>query len=102
MGTWTAILTATGSVLAIWSISWIIRAQRTGSDDRRLEDDARARVASGQGWDGASAPRAFSDAQMQALSLSQQPLSLEQAGVIARPRPPRQRRGLASRRAERR
>lgn len=101
MGTWTAILTAIGSVLAIWSISWIVRAQHTGADDRRLEDDARARVASGQGWDGATAPRAFSDAQMEALSLSLQPLTLEQAGVVARPKPPRQRRTSTRRRSGR-
>lgn len=94
MGTWTAIVTAIGAVLAIWSITWIVSAQRSGSGERRLEDDARARVAGGQGWDGPKPPRAFSDAELAALARAQQPLTLEEAGVVARPLPPTRRRGL--------
>ena len=94
MGTWTAVVTAIGAVLAIWSITWIVNAQRTGSAERRLEDDARARVADGQGWDGPKPPQSFSDAELAALARAQQPLTLEQAGVVARPLPPTQRNWL--------
>lgn len=93
MGTWTTIVTAIGAVLAVWSISWIVRAQRTGSDERREEQRARARVAEGQGWDGPKPPYAFSDAELAELALSQQPLTLEEAGVYGVPREPRPRRG---------
>lgn len=94
MGTWTTIVTAIGAVLALWSITWIIKAQRTGSAERRLEDDARERVAGGQGWDGPKPPRSFTDAELAALARAQQPLTLEQAGVEARPLPPTRRKGL--------
>lgn len=92
MGTWTTIVTAIGAVLAVWSISWIVRAQRTGSDERSEEERARARVAQGQGWDGPRPPHAFSDAELAALARAQAPLTLEEAGVYAVPRGPKSRR----------
>lgn len=85
MSTWTTIFTVVGAVLAVWSMSWIVRAQREGSNDRKLETVARARVASGEGWDGPAPPRAFSDEELAALSRALEPMSLEEAGVIARP-----------------
>lgn len=99
MSTWLWIVTLTGSVLALWSITWILRAQQTGTGERRLEDDARARVAGGQGWDGPEPPRSFSDAELVALSRSLRPLTLEQAGIVARPMAPVQRKGPGRRRS---
>lgn len=92
MGPLTTILTSVGAVLAIWSISWIVRAQRDNSGERIEEDEARARVAAGQGWDGPLPPPSFSDDELAALSLAQTPLSLEEAGIVARPVEPKPKR----------
>lgn len=88
MGTYTAIITAIGAVLAIWSITWIIRAQATDPKERREEADARARVARGEGWNGPTPPPSFSDSELSALARALEPLTLEEAGVEARPRTP--------------
>ena len=86
MGTYTAIFTAVGSVLALWSITWIIRASLSNPDTREAEVEARARVARGEGWDGPTAPHTFSDEEMADLAQALAPLTLEEAGVDARPR----------------
>lgn len=86
MSTWSAIATAIGSILAVWSITWFIPAIRDNPGERNAEVAARDRVARGEGWDGAAPPRTFSDAELARLAESQEPLTLKQAGVEARQR----------------
>ena len=87
------VITASGAVLALWSLTWILRAQRSNPDERQQEVDARERVARGEGWDGAEPPRGFTDAELRALAEAQRPMTLEEAGVVARPLAPVRRRG---------
>lgn len=97
MSPWTWAITITGSILALWSITWILRAQHSGPDIRIAEQEARERVAQGQGWDGAAAPPTIPDEVLARLARAQEPLTLAQAGVVARPRPQVRRRRRARR-----
>ncbi|MDO9356175.1 MAG: hypothetical protein Q7T55_20925, partial [Solirubrobacteraceae bacterium] len=58
------------SLLALWSLWWIIKAAKSNPSEREAEDEARARVARGEGWgdEGVTAPAPFSDAEIAILS----------------------------------
>lgn len=79
---------AIASVLALWSLWWIIKAAKTNPSEREAEDEARARVARGEGWDEhGTAPVPFSDGEIADLSAALAPEDPAEAGVDVRPRP---------------
>ena len=76
------------TLLALWSLWWILKAAWTNPAEREAEDDARARIARGEGWEeGSSAPVPFSDEEIAELSTALAPDDPAAVGVDARPRP---------------
>jgi hypothetical protein len=77
-----------GTLLAFWSLWWIIKAAWTNPSEREAEDEARAAVARGEGWadESGSGRKPFSDVEMQALSDALAPEDPGAAGVDVRPR----------------
>lgn len=88
-------------VVVVLGLFPIFKSQRTRSAERHREDDHRALAANNFGRSGSLPPRSLLDAELAVLSHAQQPLTLEEAGVVARPRdaaerPGRRRRSKAS------
>ncbi len=77
------------SILALWSLWWIIKAAKTNPSEREAEDEARERVARGEGWadENGSARVPFTDAEIAELSASLSPEDPADAGIDARPKP---------------
>lgn len=76
-------LVVTG-ILALWSLSWLIRGSMTNIGEREAEVEARDRVAQGGAWEeGGVPPRVLTDDEIHALADAQKPSTLEEAGVDA-------------------
>lgn len=91
---WGTGFTIVGASLALWSLWWIISAARTNIGEREAEVAAREAVGRGESWadQNGSAPKPFTDAEIARLAASQQPQTLEDAGVDASPAPKSKRR----------
>lgn len=88
-------------ILALWSLSWLIRGSLSNPDERTAEVEARERVAGGGPWvEGELPPRVLTDPENADLAHALQPRSPEEAGIEARPREtaPTRRFGLRRRR----
>lgn len=83
-GIWSnAWLVVTG-ILALWSLTWLIRGSLTNVGEREAEVEARRRVAEGGAWEeGQAPPRVLTDAEITALSEALKPSTLDEAGVEA-------------------
>jgi hypothetical protein len=77
-----------GTLLAFWSLWWIIKAAMTNPSEREAEDEARAAVARGEGWadENGSARQPFTDAEIKTLSDALAAEDPTEAGVDVRPR----------------
>jgi hypothetical protein len=77
-----------GSLLALWSLWWIVKAAMTNPAERDAEMEARARVARGEGWseDGSPPPASFSDSEMAELSDALRAENPAEAGIDVTPR----------------
>lgn len=80
-----------GSLLALWSLWWIISAARTNIGEREAEVEAREAVGRGEAWadQNGSAPKPFTDAEIAQLSDSLAAQDPSDAGIDVRPAPPK-------------
>lgn len=93
---WGTGFTILGALLALWSLWWIISAARTNIGEREAEVEAREAVGRGESWadQNGSAPRPFTDAEIQRLSDALAPSDPDEAGIDVSPAPePKRRRG---------
>lgn len=74
-------------ILALWSLSWLIRGSMSNPEERNAEMAARERVAEGGAWiEGELPPRVLTDPEISDLAHALEPSSPDEAGVATRPR----------------
>jgi hypothetical protein len=85
-----------GSLLALWSLWWIVKAALADPIERNAEDEARAAVGRGEGWPDERGPgrarKSFSDEEIARLSAALEPADPAEVGVEVREKTDREKR----------